>query len=150
MANIEDLTGFFSDFFVNEESQQAFQENPEGFLNQNGLTNVSAFEVETAANRVLAPDQSVNIGGGGGGGGFAHPLPEREALSVAPDEGGLQGAIDAISHYQTTYHTLVENENFDLSTNNNITAFGDVELDQDIDQNLATGDGAVAGEFDGD
>lgn len=152
MPSIDDLTAFFGDFFNNQQAQEAFQEDPEGFLNQNGFGNISAFEVEAAANRAFAPDLGATTaasagGAGGGGGGVLHPLPDREALAASPDGGGFSAVQGAIEHYTNVYNTTYDNDQaFDTSTNNNITAFGsDIDLDQDIDTNIASGDGAVAG-----
>ncbi|MGH9261220.1 MAG: IniB N-terminal domain-containing protein, partial [Acidimicrobiales bacterium] len=58
MSLLDTLIGIFSD----QETNEAFQENPEGFLNQNGFGNVTSQDIEAEMPRVLESLQG-NSGG---------------------------------------------------------------------------------------
>lgn len=160
MSLLDALIGIFT----NEDNQQAFQSDPEGYLVQNGFANVTSQDIEAEMPRVLEAVQgnsggasqggaadfsgSGNVvlpaGGGYGGGGYE-----------GYDAGGLSGAVASINHYQSvlnvTDQTFEDNDvttvddrdvTVDDSVNQNITAFGDVH--QDFDNDVVSGDGAVA------
>ena len=160
MSLFDTLLGIFTDDDTNTE----FNQNPEGFLNQNGLGNVTSQDIEAEMPRVLEAIQG-NSGGAtqGGAASFAGSgnvtLPPPPAYTGGGEgggyEGGLSGAIESINHYTTVVNTT--NQQFedndvtniddrdttvDSSVNQNITAFGDVN--QDFDNDVVSGDGAVA------
>jgi hypothetical protein len=160
MSLFDTLLGIFTDDDTNTE----FNQNPEGFLNQNGLGNVTSQDIQAEMPRVLEAMQG-NSGGAtqGGAANFAGSgnvtLPPPPAHSGGGDgggyEGGLSGAIESINHYtnvlNTTNQTFQDNDvtniddrdtTVDSSVNQNITAFGDVN--QDFDNDVVSGDGAVA------
>jgi hypothetical protein len=156
MSLLDTLIGIFSD----DDTQEAFQQNPEGFLNQNGFGNVTSQDIEAEMPRVLEALQG-NSGGAtqGGAASFAGSgnvvLPPPPAHGGGGEEGGLSGAIEAINHYtnvvnmteqsfQDNDYTSIDDRDttVDASVNQNITAFGDVT--QDFDNDVVSGDGAVA------
>jgi hypothetical protein len=157
MSLLDALIGIFSD----NDTQQAFQENPEGFLNQNGFGNVTSQDIEAEMPRVLEALQG-NIGGASQGGAANFAGSGNVVLPPPPahgggggEEGGLSGAIEAINHYtnvvnlteqsfQDNDYTSIDDRDttVDASVNQNITAFGDVT--QDFDNDVVSGDGAVA------
>ena len=159
MSLFDTLLGIFTDDDTNTE----FNQNPEGFLNQNGLGNVTSQDIEAEMPRVLEAIQG-NSGGAtqGGAASFAGsgnvtlpPPPAPSGGEGGGYEGGLSGAIESINHYTSVYNET--NQSFqdndvtniddsdttvDASVNQNITAFGDVT--QDFDNDVVSGDGAVA------
>ncbi len=159
MSLFDTLLGIFTDDDTNTE----FNQNPEGFLNQNGLGNVTSQDIEAEMPRVLEAIQG-NSGGAtqGGAASFAGsgnvtlpPPPASSGGEGGGYEGGLSGAIESINHYTNVYNET--NQSFqdndvtniddsdttvDASVNQNITAFGDVT--QDFDNDVVSGDGAVA------
>ena len=159
MSLFDTLLGIFTDDDTNTE----FNQNPEGFLNQNGLGNVTSQDIEAEMPRVLEALQG-NSGGAtqGGAASFAGsgnvtlpPPPAPSGGDGGGYEGGLSGAIESINHYTSVYNET--NQSFqdndvtniddsdttvDASVNQNITAFGDVT--QDFDNDVVSGDGAVA------
>jgi len=156
MSLLDTLIGIFSD----DETQEAFQQNPEGFLNQNGFGNVTSQDIEAEMPRVLEALQG-NSGGAtqGGAANFAGSgnvvLPPPPAGGGGGEEGGLSGAVEAINHYTSvvnvTEQSFEDNDytsiddrdtTVDQSVNQNITAFGDVN--QDFDNDVVSGDEAVA------
>jgi hypothetical protein len=160
MSLFDTLFGIFTD----KDQHDAFELNSRGFLNDQGLGDVTSQDIEAEMPRVLQALQgnaggatqggfanfagSGNVvlppppaGGGGGGGGGA--------------EGGLSGAIESINHYSNvlnvTEQSFQDNDvtniddrdtAVDSSVNQNINAFGDVN--QDFDNDVVSGDGAVA------
>ena len=157
MSLLDALIGIFSD----NDTQQAFQENPEGFLNQNGFGNVTSQDIEAEMPRVLEALQG-NSGGASQGGAANFAGSGNVVLPPPPahgggggEEGGLSGAIEAINHYtnvvnlteqsfQDNDYTSIDDRDttVDASVNQNITAFGDVN--QDFDNDVVSGDEAVA------
>ena len=159
MSLFDTLLGIFTDDDTNTE----FNQNPEGFLNQNGLGNVTSQDIEAEMPRVLEAIQG-NSGGAtqGGAASFAGsgnvtlpPPPAPSGGEGGGYEGGLSGAIESINHYTNVYNeTNLSSEDNDVtniddrdttvdaSVNQNITAFGDVT--QDFDNDVVSGDGAVA------
>jgi hypothetical protein len=159
MSLFDTLLGIFTDDDTNTE----FNQNPEGFLNQNGLGNVTSQDIQAEMPRVLEAIQG-NSGGAtqGGAASFAGsgnvtlpPPPAPSGGEGGGYEGGLSGAIESINHYtnvvNTTNQTFEDNDvtniddsdtTVDASVNQNITAFGDVN--QDFDNDVVSGDGAVA------
>jgi len=157
MSLLDALIGIFSD----DDTQQAFQENPEGFLNQNGFGNVTSQDIEAEMPRVLEALQgnsgSASQGGAAnfaGSGNVVLPPPPAHG-GGGGEEGGLSGAIEAINHYtnvvnvteqsfQDNDYTSIDDRDttVDASVNQNITAFGDVN--QDFDNDVVSGDEAVA------
>jgi hypothetical protein len=159
MSLFDTLLGIFTDDDTNTE----FNQNPEGFLNQNGLGNVTSQDIEAEMPRVLEAIQG-NSGGAtqGGAASFAGsgnvtlpPPPAPSGGDGGGYEGGLSGAIESINHYTNVFNET--NQSFqdndvtniddadttvDASVNQNITAFGDV--DQTFDNDVVSGDGAVA------
>jgi len=159
MSLFDTLLGIFTDDDTNTE----FNQNPEGFLNQNGLGNVTSQDIEAEMPRVLEAIQG-NSGGAtqGGAASFAGsgnvtlpPPPAPSGGEGGGYEGGLSGAIESINHYTNVFNET--NQSFqdndvtniddrdttvDASVNQNITAFGDVT--QDFDNDVVSGDGAVA------
>jgi hypothetical protein len=159
MSLYETLLNLFTD----RESHEAYQEDPEGYLGQQGLQDITSQDIQAEMPRVLTALQgntggatqggtasfagSGNVvlppppGGGGGGGGVA--------------EGGLTGAIESINHYTNVLNetnqvfqdndtTVIDDRDttVDNSVNQNINAFGDVN--QEFDNDVVSGDGAVA------
>jgi hypothetical protein len=158
MSLFDTLLGIFTDDDTNTE----FNQNPEGFLNQNGLGNVTSQDIQAEMPRILEAMQG-NTGGAtqGGAANFAGsgnvtlPPPPASGGDGGGYEGGLSGAIESINHYtnvlNTTNQSFEDNDvtniddsdtNVDASVNQNITAFGDVN--QDFDNDVVSGDGAVA------
>src|SRR5690606_23077531 len=158
MSLLDTLISIFTD----NDTQAAFQEDPEGFLNQNGLGNVTSQDIQAEMPRVLSAIQG-NTGGAaqGGAANFAGsgnvtlPPPPASSGGGGLAEGGLQGAIESINHYtnvlnvtnqqfQDNDYTSIDDRDttVDNSVNQNITAFGDVN--QDFDNDVVSGDGAVA------
>ncbi|HEY3141010.1 MAG TPA: IniB N-terminal domain-containing protein, partial [Acidimicrobiales bacterium] len=158
------LFDFLTELWSDDDTLQQFQEDPQGTLNVNGFGNVTSQEIQEQMPRVLEAtqgNQSVANQGGGpvdfSGSGVVNlpPPPHASAYADAPDGGGLSGAIETINHYtnvtnltEQTYEdndTSVVNDQdtiIDNSVNQNIDAFGDVI--QDFDNDVVTGDGAVA------
>lgn len=158
MSLLDTLISIFTD----NDTRAAFQDDPEGFLNQNGLGNVTSQDIQAEMPRVLSAIQG-NTGGaaqGGvanfaGSGNVTLPPPPASSGGGGLAEGGLQGAIESINHYtnvlNVTNHRFEDNDTtfvddrdttVDNSVNQNITAFGDVN--QDFDNDVVSGDGAVA------
>jgi hypothetical protein len=159
MSLLDTLIGIFTD----QDQQEAFQENPEGYLNQNGFGNVTSQDIQAEMPRVLESIQG-NEGGAiqGGAANFAGsgnvvlpPPPAHGGEGADYDGGGLSGAIESINHYtnvlNVTEQSFEDNDvttiddrdtTVDSSVNQNITAFGDVN--QDFDNDVVSGDGAVA------
>jgi hypothetical protein len=150
--------------FTDDDTQNEYNQDPEGFLNQNGLGNVTSQDIQAEMPRVLEAVQG-NSGGAsqGGAANFAGSgnvtLPPPPAHSGGGEgggyEGGLSGAIESINHYTNVFNetnqTFQDNDvtniddrdtTVDSSVNQNITAFGDVN--QDFDNDVVSGDGAVA------
>jgi hypothetical protein len=157
MSLLDTLIGIFSD----QETNEAFQENPEGFLNQNGFGNVTSQDIDAEMPRVLEALQG-NSGGATQGGAASFAGSGNVVLPPPPAsggeggyEGGLSGAIESINNYtnvlNVTEQSFEDNDvtniddrdtTVDQSVNQNITAFGDVN--QDFDNDVVSGDGAVA------
>jgi hypothetical protein len=153
------------DLFSNDQSQEAYQDDPQGYLNQNGFGNVTSADIQSEMPRVLTALQGQS--GDVSQGGFANfansgnvvlpPPPGHEAYAAADDGGGLSGAIETLNHYTTVFNET--NQDFqdndvtniddrdttvDDSVNQNITAFGDVS--QNFDNDVVSGDGAINAE----
>jgi hypothetical protein len=159
MSLFDTLLGIFTD----QDTQEAYQQDPEGFLNQNGFGNVTSQDIQAEMPRVLSAVQG-NSGGAdqggvanfGGSGNVVLPAPPAPAYEAGGGyEGGLSGAIESINHYTNvvnlTEQSFEDNDvtniddrdtTVDNSVNQNITAFGDVT--QDFDNDVVSGDGAVA------
>jgi hypothetical protein len=164
MSLIDALIGIFTD----ADSQEAYQTDPEGYLAQNGLVNVTSADVEAEMPRVL---EAINGNQGGatqggaadfsGSGNVTLPPPPAHAGGGGGygggdlDDGGLSGAIASINHYQNVVNlteqrfedndvTTIDDSDttVDSSVNQNMTVFGDV--DQQFDNDVVSGDGAVA------
>lgn len=151
--------------FTDNSTRAEFEQDCEGFLNQNGLGNVTSQDIQAEMPRVLEA-ASGNTGGAAQGGlaSFAGsgnvtlpppPAPSSEAVATGGAGGGLQGAIESINHYtnvvNNTEQSFQDNDTttiddrdttVDSSVNQNIEAFGDVN--QDFDNDVVSGDGAVA------
>jgi hypothetical protein len=159
MSLFDTLLGIFTD----QDTQEAYQQDPEGFLNQNGFGNVTSQDIQAEMPRVLSAVQG-NTGGAeqggvanfGGSGNVVLPPPPAHAYEAGGGyEGGLSGAIESINHYTNvvnlTEQSFEDNDvtniddrdtTVDNSVDQNITAFGDVT--QDFDNDVVSGDGAVA------
>jgi hypothetical protein len=159
MSLFDTLLGIFTD----QDTQEAYQQDPEGFLNQNGFGNVTSQDIQAEMPRVLSAVQG-NSGGAdqggvanfGGSGNVVLPPPPAPAYEAGGGyEGGLSGAIESINHYTNvvnlTEQSFEDNDvtniddrdtTVDNSVNQDITAFGDVT--QDFDNDVVSGDGAVA------
>ena len=158
MSLLDTLIGIFSD---NSEHEQ-FSSDPEGYLNQVGLGNVTSQDIEAEMPRVLNALQG-NEGGAtqGGAASFAGsgnvvlPPPPAGGYEGGYEGGGLSGAIESINHYtnviNNTEQYFQDNDTtniddrdttVDQSVNQNITAFGDVN--QDFDNDVVSGDHAAA------
>jgi len=157
MSLFDTLLGIFTD----DDTHNEFNQNPSGFLNQNGLGNVTSQDIEAEMPRVLEAIQG-NSGGATQGGAANFAGSGNVTLPPPPagggeggGEGGLSGAIESINHYTNVFNET--NQSFqdndvtniddadttvDASVNQNITAFGDVN--QDFDNDVVSGDGAVA------
>ncbi len=105
MSLLDTLLGIFND----EDTHNEFNQNPSGFLNQNGHGNVTSQDIEAEMPRVLEAMQG-NSGGASQGGvaNFAGsgnvtlpPPPDHTGAGGGFAEGGLSGAIESINHYQT-------------------------------------------------
>ncbi|HET6952704.1 MAG TPA: hypothetical protein VFI47_20150, partial [Acidimicrobiales bacterium] len=160
MSLFDTLLGIFTD----NDTQEAYQQDPEGFLNQNGFGNVTSQDIQAEMPRVLSAVQG-NSGGAeqggvanfGGSGNVVLPPPPAHATEAGGgyEGGGLSGAIESINHYTNvvnlTEQSFEDNDvttiddrdtTVDQSVNQNITAFGDVN--QEFDNDVVSGDGAVA------
>jgi hypothetical protein len=157
MSLLDTLIGIFSD---NSEHEQ-FSSDPEGYLNQVGLGNVTSQDIEAEMPRVLNALQG-NEGGATQGGAASFAGSGNVVLPPPPagggggyEGGGLSGAIESINHYtnviNNTEQYFQDNDTtniddrdttVDQSVNQNITAFGDVN--QEFDNDVVSGDGAVA------
>src|SRR5690606_5719370 len=124
MSLLDTLIGIFSD----EEAQEAFQEDPEGYLAQNGLGDITSQDITAEMPRVLESLQG-NSGGAtqGGAASFANsgnvtlpPPPAGGGEGGGAVEGGLSGAIESINHY-----TSVLNVNTQSFEDNDITTIDD-------------------------
>jgi hypothetical protein len=158
MSLFDTLFGIFTD----KDQNDAFQDNSRGFLNEQGLGDVTSQDIEAEMPRVLEALQGNS--GGATQGGFANfagsgnvvlPPPPGGGGGGGAAEGGLSGAIESINHYSSvlnvTEQSFQDNDvtniddrdvTTDNSVNQNINAFGDVN--QDFDNDVVTGDGAVA------
>jgi hypothetical protein len=158
MSLFDTLFGIFTD----KDQHDAFEDNSRGFLNQQGLGDVTSQDIEAEMPRVLEALQGNS--GGATQGGFANfagsgnvvlPPPPGGGGGGGAAEGGLSGAIESINHYSSvlnvTEQSFQDNDvtniddrdvTTDNSVNQNINAFGDVN--QDFDNDVVTGDGAVA------
>jgi hypothetical protein len=162
------------DLFRNEESQQDLADDPSGFLAENVPEGLTAAQVLAAMPDVCAalpPEQAESLrtayglsaasaaGGGGSAGGQAVGNAPQDGPSGPPpvDPGGdpVEQVLQQLDYYTTVVNTT--NQQFedndvtniddrdttvDSSVNQNITAFGDVN--QDFDNDVVSGDGAVA------
>jgi hypothetical protein len=161
MELFDALLGIFN---PESETHNEYNNDPDGFLVQNGLGNVTSQDIQAEMPRVLEAMQG-NSGGAtqGGAANFAGsgnvtlpPPPAHTGAGGGVAEGGLSGAIESINHY-TTHVVNTTNQEFqdndvtniddrdvtaDNSVNQNITAFGDVN--QEFDNDVVSGDGAVA------
>src|SRR4029450_3390286 len=157
MSLLDTLIGIFTD---NSEHEQ-FTSNPEGYLNQVGLGNVTSQDIEAEMPRVLNALQG-NEGGATQGGAASFAGSGNVVLPPPPagggggyEGGGLSGAIESINHYtnviNNTEQYFQDNDTtniddrdttVDQSVNQNITAFGDVN--QDFDNDVVSGDHAAA------
>ncbi len=163
MSLLDALIGIFTD----SDTQEAYQSDPEGFLAQNGLVNVTSADVEAEMPRLL---EAINGNQGGasqggaanfsGSGNVTLPPPPAHAgggggYGGGVDDGGLSEAIASINHYQSVVNLTEQNfedndvttiddsdTTVDQSVNQNMTVFGDV--DQQFDNDVVSGDGAVA------
>jgi hypothetical protein len=161
MALYDVLLGLFTD----NEQQEEFNNDPEGYLDSHNVGDVTAVDVQQEMQRVLANTQgnqsTANQGGfadfSGSGVVNIPPPPHYAAYAESPDHGGLAGALETIDYYQSVTNvtnqeyndndtsTVYDNDtNIDNSINQDITSFGG-DINQDFDSNVATGDGAVAG-----
>jgi hypothetical protein len=146
---------------TDDEANAAYQEDPQGYLEEQGYGEVTAEEVEAAMPQVLervedsgvaqvqggdsVSDQDAATGGAEG----AHEYPE-----------GIDGAIEAINQYSsqvtitetnvsdddTTFSESRESAGLDQSSNDDILAGGDVFEESDNDAALGE-DSATAGDY---
>jgi hypothetical protein len=158
MSLLDTLLGIFS----NSETHEEFQANPEGFLAAQGHGDVTAQDIQAEMPQVLQAFQG-NSGGAtqGGAASFASsgnvtlPPPPAASSGGGYAEGGLSGAVESINHYTNVLNinsqTFQDNDTtyiddrdttVDNSVNQNIQAFGDVN--QNFDNDVVSGDGAVA------
>src|SRR5262245_31189513 len=129
------------DLFNNQNAQEAYQENPTGYLNQNGFGNVTSADIQAEMPRVLnaLQGQSGNVSQGGvanfanSGNVVLPPPPAHEAYAAADDGGGLQGAIETLNHYTNVYNET--DQNFQ---DNDTTVIDDRDTvtDQSVNQNI--------------
>jgi hypothetical protein len=150
MALFDSLLKWFSG------DNDGFEDNAEGFLQSEGLGDVSSAEIQQEVPRVFNTLQGGDAGpsaltlpppppaeafdGPGGGGGFGHAAQTLEFYT---------------SHYNENFQTFNDGDNVinqegdslvNNSVNTNIEAFGDVDFEQDIDNenNLALGEDSIA------
>ena len=87
MSLLDTLMGIFSD----QETNEAFQENPEGFLTQNGFGDVTSQDIQAEMPRVLESLQG-NSGGATQGGAASFGNSGNVTLPPPPASGGSGGA----------------------------------------------------------
>jgi len=152
MALFDSLLKWFSG------DNDGFEDNAEGFLQSEGLGDVSSAEIQQEVPRVFNTLQ-----GAEGGSQLPPPPPPAEAFD-GPAGGGLGHAAQTLefytSHYNETFEEINEGDNIvnnegdslvDNSVNTNIESFGDVDFEQDIENenNLALGEDSIAQSGDG-
>ena len=161
------------DLFRSEESQQELADDPSAFLAENvpeGLTAEQVLEAMPGVCAVLPPEQAESLrtayglsaagAAAGGGSGPSYDIDPQSGPAGPPpvDPGGdpVEQVLQQLNYYtnvvNTTNQTFEDNDvtniddsdtTVDASVNQNITAFGDVN--QDFDNDVVSGDGAVAG-----
>jgi len=163
-VNIDSFTQWLGGLFGDEERLEEFHNDSEGVLSNAGFGNVNAVDVQQAMARLAETNQGnqsfTSQGGyadfsGSGVVNLPPPPPAYEAYEASGDGGGIAGAIESINHYTSvtnvTNQSYEDNDtttindqdtNIDNSVNQEITAFGDVT--QDFDNDVVTGDRAVA------
>jgi hypothetical protein len=160
------------DLFRSEEAQQELADDPASFLAENvpeGLTAEQVLEAMPGVCAALPPEQAESLrtayglsgagtaAGGGGGPSYDVDPPSGPAGPPPVDPGGdpVEQVLQQLNYYtnvvNTTNQTFEDNDvtniddrdtTVDASVNQNITAFGDV--DQTFDNDVVSGDGAVA------
>ncbi len=162
------------DLFQSEEQQAALAEDPTSFLGEHAPDGLTAEDVLAAMPGVCAalpPEQAESLrtayglsGGGSAAGGAGEVIsastdPQAGGFPPppAPDPGGdpVEQVLQQLNYYtnvvNNTEQTFEDNDvttiddrdtTVDQSVNQNITAFGDVN--QDFDNDVVSGDGAVA------
>ena len=160
------------DLFRSEESQQELADDPSAFLAENvpeGLTAEQVLEAMPGVCAALPPEQAESLrtayglsaagAAAGGGGGPSYDIDPQSGPAGPPpvDPGGdpVEQVLQQLNYYtnvvNTTNQTFEDNDvtniddsdtTVDASVNQNITAFGDVT--QDFDNDVVSGDGAVA------
>ena len=102
MSLLDTLIGIFTD----NDTQEQFQSDPQGYLNHVGFGNVTSQDIDAEMPRVLNAIQG-NEGGAtqGGAASFAGsgnvvlPPPPAGGGGGGGYEGGLSGAIESSNHY---------------------------------------------------
>jgi hypothetical protein len=160
------------DLFRSEEAQQELADDPATFLAENvpeGLTAEQVLEAMPGVCAALPPEQAESLrtayglsaagAAAGGGGGSSYDIDPQSGPAGPPpvDPGGdpVEQVLQQLNYYtnvvNTTNQTFEDNDvtniddrdtTVDNSVNQNITAFGDVH--QDFDNDVVSGDGAVA------
>jgi len=160
------------DLFRSEEAQQELADDPSAFLAENvpeGLTAEQVLEAMPGVCAALPPEQAESLrtayglsaagAAAGGGGGPSYDIDPQSGPAGPPpvDPGGdpVEQVLQQLNYYtnvvNTTNQTFEDNDvtniddsdtTVDASVNQNITAFGDVT--QDFDNDVVSGDGAVA------
>ena len=160
------------DLFRSEEAQQELADDPSAFLAEKvpeGLTAEQVLEAMPGVCAALPPEQAESLrtayglsaagAAAGGGGGPSYDIDPQSGPAGPPpvDPGGdpVEQVLQQLNYYtnvvNTTNQTFEDNDvtniddsdtTVDASVNQNITAFGDVT--QDFDNDVVSGDGAVA------
>ena len=160
------------DLFRSEEAQQELADDPSAFLAENvpeGLTAEQVLEAMPGVCAALPPEQAESLrtayglsaagAAAGGWGGPSYDIDPQSGPAGPPpvDPGGdpVEQVLQQLNYYtnvvNTTNQTFEDNDvtniddsdtTVDASVNQNITAFGDVT--QDFDNDVVSGDGAVA------
>src|SRR5690606_25670440 len=165
---------FLLDLFRDESEREAFEDDPSGYLAENAPEGMTAEDILAAMPGVCSalPEGpatalrtayriSGTSGGSGGSGGGSTATIDPQAGSVPPpppvDPGAepIEQVVQQLRYYtnvvnvtnqqfQDNDYTFIDDRDttVDNSVNQNITAFGDVN--QTFDNDVVSGDGAVA------
>ena len=151
---------FLFNFFDNEEAQTEYASDPQGYLDEHlpeGMTSAEFYDGLEGVCGQLPPEQAAIIRGIYNIDGPSTPPPPNYPPPPPqyPGESEVEYAVRQINYYNdvvnVTNQTYEDNDtttindqdtNIDNSVNQEITAFGDVT--QDFDNDVVTGDRAVA------
>jgi hypothetical protein len=142
MADSTSLIEFLLNLLRDPSAQEAFQDDPQGYLADCGIDHLSAADLHDALvllqdNQEASYDRDYNTGG--------NSITVHTPPPPPVDADDHEDAVHYLNNYITNNYVYDNDTNIDNSLNQTIdTHGGDFDQDIDVDNTTALGDGAVA------